>query len=197
MSKTEVPQWVIDYNNAGHQSSAGKAVDILMKQNLALRVENEKLSEMYANTHAKLRDLEKEFSDTKANLGRAYNGLENHKQLRSELQKQKELNAELVSNAIDEFVKLDYRSYTLAEIKLVLYSLIKKIQGVMNTDKSSKIMVQIIESERGWGQRIDEVKEFDTYEKALAFVRDYNKDNNESTVPDWYMYAQIVNLPTR
>ena len=26
----EIPQWVVDYNNANHQSSAGKAIKILM-----------------------------------------------------------------------------------------------------------------------------------------------------------------------
>ena len=33
MSKlTEIPSWVIEYNNAGHQSSAGKAIKILMQR---------------------------------------------------------------------------------------------------------------------------------------------------------------------
>lgn len=60
-----------------------------------------------------------------------------------------------------------------------------------------KIKVHIIESERGWGRKVDEVMYFDTYEQALKFCRDYNKDNNEKTVPDWYMYAEIVNPPLR
>jgi len=55
-----------------------------------------------------------------------------------------------------------------------------------------KVRVQIIESERGWGQKVDEVKYFDTYEEAEAFVNDYNKENNLPYVPDWYMYAQIA-----
>lgn len=36
--------------------------------------------------------------------------------------------------------------------------------------KESKIQVNIIESERGWGARIDERKFFDTYEEALEFL---------------------------
>jgi hypothetical protein len=52
--------------------------------------------------------------------------------------------------------------------------------------------VLIIESERGWGQRIDERKEFPTYEEAKAFVTEYNSHNNLPEVPDWYMYAEIV-----
>lgn len=34
--KTEVPQWVIEYNNNNYQSSAGKAVKILMERNAKL-----------------------------------------------------------------------------------------------------------------------------------------------------------------
>jgi len=56
-----------------------------------------------------------------------------------------------------------------------------------------KYYVEIIESERGWGQRLDEVKEFDTSEQADTFVTSYNAENNQPTVPDWYMYARRSN----
>lgn len=49
--------------------------------------------------------------------------------------------------------------------------------------------VDIIESERGMGQKIDDVKFFDDEKEALDFVVEYNKDNNLSYVPDWYMRA--------
>ena len=50
--------------------------------------------------------------------------------------------------------------------------------------------VDIIESERGWGQKIDETKEFATIDEARQFVTDYNNKYNTATeVPDWYMYA--------
>lgn len=49
--------------------------------------------------------------------------------------------------------------------------------------------VDIIESERGWGQRVDETREFPTFEEADAFREKYNSKNNKPTVPDWYMYA--------
>lgn len=48
----------------------------------------------------------------------------------------------------------------------------------------------IIESERGWGQRVDEVKEFDTKAERDAFITSFNKTNNAPVVPDWYMIAQ-------
>lgn len=54
------------------------------------------------------------------------------------------------------------------------------------------IRVYIIESEREWGQRVDETKEFETRELAEAFVTEYNSKNTEKTVPDWYMYAVIA-----
>lgn len=56
-----------------------------------------------------------------------------------------------------------------------------------------KTKVYVIESERGWGSKVDEIKEFDTRELAQSFVDDFNKDNNEEIVPDWYMRAEIVN----
>jgi hypothetical protein len=49
--------------------------------------------------------------------------------------------------------------------------------------------VTIIESERGWGQRVDEVKSFDTYEEAKKFQIDFNYENDKETVPDWYVVA--------
>lgn len=50
--------------------------------------------------------------------------------------------------------------------------------------------VVIIESERGWGQRVDEVKEFETKAEADAFVKEFNSENTAPTAPDWYMQAQ-------
>lgn len=50
--------------------------------------------------------------------------------------------------------------------------------------------VDIIESERGWGQKIDETICFTTAKEADAFVTKYNKQNTGTTVPDWYMVAQ-------
>lgn len=49
--------------------------------------------------------------------------------------------------------------------------------------------VDIIESERGWGQKLDEIREFEDYDVAEQFVKDFNSGNNQDTVPDWYMYA--------
>lgn len=56
--------------------------------------------------------------------------------------------------------------------------------------RKGKFAVEIIESESGWGERIDETMWFDSLEMADRFVRDYNRHNNKPHVPDWYMYAR-------
>lgn len=59
---------------------------------------------------------------------------------------------------------------------------------------NNKIQVSIIESERGWGQKIDEKIFFDSIEEAEKYVKKYNeKYNRLEKVPDWYMYAKIEN----
>jgi hypothetical protein len=58
----------------------------------------------------------------------------------------------------------------------------------MSNDK--KYPVELIESERGWGQRLDETKEFDTEGEALEYIKQFNAKNNLTYVPDWYMYAR-------
>jgi hypothetical protein len=55
--------------------------------------------------------------------------------------------------------------------------------------------VAIIESERGWGRKVDEVKTFNTYDEAVAFQKEFNRPNEEDyaktkRVPDWYMQAE-------
>jgi hypothetical protein len=55
-----------------------------------------------------------------------------------------------------------------------------------------KTRVYIIESETGWGQKIDEVKEFDTPDEAKKFVKEYNdKYNPPGPTPSWYMIARL------
>jgi hypothetical protein len=53
--------------------------------------------------------------------------------------------------------------------------------------------VDIIESERGWGQKVDESIYFDNEAEARQYAIDYNrKYNNLDYVPDWYMRAEYV-----
>lgn len=57
------------------------------------------------------------------------------------------------------------------------------------------VKVFIIESEVGWGRKIDEVKEFPDQESAEKFCKDYNTKHNpvSNTTPEWYMYAEVEN----
>lgn len=53
--------------------------------------------------------------------------------------------------------------------------------------------VDIIESEAGWGQKIDESIYFDNESEARAYVEEYNKKYNPpGPTPAWYMIAQYV-----
>jgi len=61
----------------------------------------------------------------------------------------------------------------------------------MKKPAKPKIEVLIVESELGWGQRIEEVKEFTTKAKAEAFVKKYNARNTAKEVPECYTYAMI------
>lgn len=70
----------------------------------------------------------------------------------------------------------------------------KRRYNTMSKESAFKFKVDIIESERGWGQKLDETKGFSSYEKAVKFITDFNKDNNQETVPDWYMYARPNNF---
>ena len=50
--------------------------------------------------------------------------------------------------------------------------------------------VVLIESERGWGQRVDDVIYFNNIDRADEYIKDFNKDNTLDVAPDWYMVAQ-------
>lgn len=57
--------------------------------------------------------------------------------------------------------------------------------------------VDIIESERGWGSRVEDSKYFDNEAEAKKYVKKYNDQYNPDmgkakTAPDWYMIAQYV-----
>jgi hypothetical protein len=52
--------------------------------------------------------------------------------------------------------------------------------------------VAIIESEAGWGSKIDEIKYFPTEQEARSFVKDYNSLNTSQVTPSWYMFAEYV-----
>ena len=52
--------------------------------------------------------------------------------------------------------------------------------------------VDIIESERGWGSKIDETIYFDNEAEAREYCQKFNSRNTEAVAPDWYMRADYV-----
>lgn len=56
--------------------------------------------------------------------------------------------------------------------------------------KEIKYTAVIIESERGWGSKIDDVREFDTEKERDDFIFEYNLQNTGTFAPDWYMRAE-------
>lgn len=67
-----------------------------------------------------------------------------------------------------------------------------------------QVIVEIIESEKGWGSKVDDIVKFETIEEARVYVNKYNSEFKkhisshypeikEGVTPDWYMFAQIRN----
>lgn len=54
--------------------------------------------------------------------------------------------------------------------------------------------VVVIESEAGWGQRVDEIRDFKTKAEADAFVKATNSANTASHAPDIYWRADEPRL---
>lgn len=52
--------------------------------------------------------------------------------------------------------------------------------------------VEIYESERGWGQKLDATVLFDNEKEAKEYVATYNSKNISNSVPDWYMFASYA-----
>ena len=50
--------------------------------------------------------------------------------------------------------------------------------------------VDIIESEAGWGSKIDEIKYFDNKPEAELFIEAYNANLPRGRTPEWYMIAK-------
>ena len=56
-------------------------------------------------------------------------------------------------------------------------------------DLNKVFKVSVLEYERGWGSKVDEVIYFDNEPEAKEYVNKFNSRNTEIRVPDWYMVA--------
>lgn len=61
-------------------------------------------------------------------------------------------------------------------------------------EKPTAYRVDLIEYERGWGSKVDEVLYFDNKDEAVKYCEDFNAKNTADTVPDWYMIAEYRGL---
>lgn len=58
--------------------------------------------------------------------------------------------------------------------------------------KEVKYLVEIIESEKDWGRKIDQIVECDSEAAREQYIADYNKQHGidrSKPTPDWYMIA--------
>lgn len=61
---------------------------------------------------------------------------------------------------------------------------------IKNIEQKEVWAVEVIECERGWGCKVDEVRYFDTKADADKFAKEFNYANTDEVAPDWYMQAQ-------
>lgn len=57
------------------------------------------------------------------------------------------------------------------------------------------IKIAVIESEAGWGRKVDDWMVCLTIEDANAFKIGFNSKNTSSVTPDWYMQAEGEPIP--
>jgi len=76
----------------------------------------------------------------------------------------------------------------------IAYTVVTQKEKYMAQVKFNPVyQVDIIESERGWGSKVDETLYFDNQAEAVKYAEDYNlKYNTATEVPDWYMYARYA-----
>lgn len=57
------------------------------------------------------------------------------------------------------------------------------------------VKVAVIESEAGWGSKIDDWMICQSVEDAKKFETEFNSENNKPSTPSWYMRADGPPIP--
>lgn len=52
------------------------------------------------------------------------------------------------------------------------------------------VMIPVIESERGWGRKVDDHMVCLTTEDTRAFEKEFNSKNQADSTPEWYMQVE-------
>lgn len=91
------------------------------------------------------------------------------------------------------FAELIYQTYG-DRLKIKPEAPLQRLMKLARRKAKHETAVQIVESERGWGQKVDDEFVFDKYEDAQAFVKAYNDSQpktKDGSVPDYYTYARL------
>ena len=56
--------------------------------------------------------------------------------------------------------------------------------------KNLAVKIAVIESEAGWGRKIDDYMVCLSIEDAKTFEKDFNSENKASSTPKWYMQVE-------
>ena len=66
-------------------------------------------------------------------------------------------------------------------------------RGLIENGMATIFKVPVVESEKGWGRKIDDYMLCLSMEDAMAFTKEFNSQNTAKNTPDWYM--QVEDLP--
>jgi len=56
--------------------------------------------------------------------------------------------------------------------------------------KNIAYKIAIIESEKGWGRKIDDYMVCLSSEDCIVFKNEFNSENTQENAPDWYMQVE-------
>ena len=114
-----------------------------------------------------------------------------HTEYRYNVQDEEYLEPYSIGDYID-FDDCDIEDIEFDITKAQIYNQFLFQEYLKSLNKEKEYKVVIIESERDYGQKIDETKYFYTEDEAKNFVKEYNSKNNLNKTPDWYMYAEYI-----
>lgn len=105
---------------------------------------------------------------------------------------------EKLTNAVKTFKKSEQSTDDYIVLFQAVQNLLRQGSGLMwdqikdciDSTSTKNWEVALVESERGWGSKIDEYKYFETEKQANEFVKEFNSKNDKDYVPDWFMYAK-------
>ncbi len=94
---------------------------------------------------------------------------------------------------IEQYLLMEQR---MNENSLLRYHLQVVVpEPVIENRQNTAVKIAVIESEVGWGRKIDDWMICQSVEDAENFRAEFNSKNLESTAPNWYMQAEGEIIP--